>query len=56
MQSLHAAESSKGASLFTDGVQEDEFLSPDVAFKLDIVQADANNLNAKFNIALHIIT
>jgi thioredoxin:protein disulfide reductase len=50
LQSLHAAESSKGANLFTDGIAEDEFLSPDVAFKLDITQKDANNLTAKFNI------
>ena len=50
MQMLHAAESSKGANLFTDTIQEEEFLSPDVAFKLDITQADANNLNAKFKI------
>ena len=50
MQSLHAAESNKGASLFTDGIAEEEFLSPDVAFKLDVVQADANNLSAKFKI------
>ncbi len=50
VQSLHAAESSKGANLFTDGIAEEEFLSPDVAFKLDITQADANNLSAKFKI------
>ena len=50
LQSLHAAESSKGASLFTDGIAEEEFLSPDVAFKLEVVQADANNLSAKFKI------
>jgi thiol:disulfide interchange protein DsbD len=50
VQSLHAAESSKGASLFTDGIAEEEFLSPDVAFKLDVVQADANSLRASFKI------
>ena len=50
VQSLHAAESSKGANLFTDTIQEDEFLSPDVAFKLDITPLDANNLSAKFKI------
>jgi thioredoxin:protein disulfide reductase len=50
LQSLHAAESSKGANLFTDGIAEEEFLSPDVAFKLDITQKDANNLSAKFKI------
>jgi thioredoxin:protein disulfide reductase len=50
VQLLHAAESSKGASLFTDGAQEEEFLHPDVAFKLDIVAKDANNLTASFKI------
>ncbi len=50
MQTLHAAESSRGASLFTDTIEEEEFLSPDVAFKLDIVQKDANSLSANFKI------
>ena len=50
VQSLHAAESSKGANLFTDTIQEDEFLSPDVAFKLDITPLGANILNANFKI------
>lgn len=51
MQTLHAVESSsKGASLFTDTLEEEEFLSPDVAFKLDITQKDANNLTANFKI------
>jgi thiol:disulfide interchange protein DsbD len=50
MQTLHAAESSKGVSLFTDAIEEDEFLSPDVAFKLDIVQKDASSLSANFKI------
>lgn len=50
MQTLHAAESSKGASLFTDSIQEEEFLSPDVAFKLDIVQKDSSSLSANFKI------
>jgi thiol:disulfide interchange protein DsbD len=50
MQTLHAAESSKGASLFTDSIEEEEFLSPDDAFKLDIVQKDANSLSANFKI------
>lgn len=49
VQSLHAAESSKGASLFTDTVEE-EFLSPDVAFKLDITQKNASSLSANFKI------
>lgn len=50
MQTLHAAESSKGVSLFTDTIEEEEFLSPDVAFKLDIVQKDASSLSANFKI------
>ncbi len=50
MQTLHAAESSKGANLFTDLIEEEEFLSPDVAFKLDIVQKDTNSLSANFKI------
>ena len=44
MQTLHAGEASKSASLFTDDTKEEEFLSPDVAFKLDIVAQDANTL------------
>ena len=50
LQTLHAAESSKGASLFTDGIEEEEFLSPDIAFKLDITQKDASNLTANFKV------
>lgn len=50
MQTLHATESSTGASLFTDTIEEEEFLSPDVAFKLNIVQKDANSLSAYFKI------
>ena len=50
MPTLHAAASSKGASLFTDSVDEEEFLSPDVAFKLNIVQKDASSLSASFKI------
>ncbi len=50
MQTLHAAESSQGASLFTESIEEEEFLSPDVAFKLDIVQKDASSLSANFKI------
>lgn len=49
VQLLHAAESSKGASLFTN-VEEDEFLPPDVAFKLDVSPKDASNLTANFDI------
>ena len=51
LQSLHAGESSsKGASLFTDTLEEEEFLSPDVAFKLDVVQKDSSSLSANFKI------
>ena len=50
MQTLHAAEVSKGASLFSNASDEEEFLSPDAAFKLDIVQKDASSLSAKFKI------
>ena len=50
LQTLHAGEASKGASLFTDDIKEEEFLSPDVAFKLDIAPQDANTLVASFKI------
>ena len=50
LQTLHAGEASKGASLFTDDTKEEEFLSPDVAFKLDIVAQDANTLVASFKV------
>jgi thioredoxin:protein disulfide reductase len=50
-QSLHAAEtSSAGGSLFTDDNKEEEFLSPDVAFKLDLSAKDAANVTADFKI------
>ncbi len=49
VQLLHATESSKGASVFTN-VEEDEFLPPDVAFKLDVSPKDASNLTANFDI------
>jgi thioredoxin:protein disulfide reductase len=48
-QWLHAAEPSSKLD-FTDGVQEEEFLSPDVAFKLDINAADSQNLVASFKV------
>jgi thioredoxin:protein disulfide reductase len=50
LQTLQAEESSKGFSLFTEDVQEQEFLSPDVAFKLEVVQKDAQHLSADFKI------
>ena len=51
VQLLHAGETSSntGKSLFSDSAEE-EFLPPDVAFKLDIVAKDANNLSANFKI------
>lgn len=48
---LHAGEtSSAGRNAFLEDVKEDEFLSPDVAFKLDLTAIDAQNLNANFKI------
>jgi thioredoxin:protein disulfide reductase len=49
--SLAANSSSSGFSAFTDGVEEDEFLHPDEAFKLDVIAKDSNNLDAIFTIA-----
>ena len=50
LQSLHAGESSSAnKSLFTEDVEE-EFLSPDVAFKLDLNAKDASNVTADFKI------
>lgn len=49
---LHAGESSSGGrNAFIEEIQEDEFLSPDVAFKLNLSVIDAENLNANFKIA-----
>jgi thioredoxin:protein disulfide reductase len=50
--SLHAGETSSnmGKNLFANDTKEDEFLSPDVAFKLDIAQKDANHLSANFKV------
>ncbi len=49
--SLHAGESS-GASknLFANDTKEDEFLSPDVAFQLNLAAKDAQNITANFKI------
>jgi thioredoxin:protein disulfide reductase len=48
---FYAAENaSTSASLFTNDAKEDEFLSPDVAFKLDINAQDANHLSANFKV------
>jgi thioredoxin:protein disulfide reductase len=50
LQSLHAGESSTSKSIFTDDAADEEFLSPDVAFKLDLSATDANNVSADFKI------
>lgn len=50
LQTLHAEDSSKGVSLFTEETGEQEFLSPDVAFKLEVVQKDAQHLSANFKV------
>ena len=48
---FYAAESSNtGANLFTTDASEDTFLSPDVAFKLELVAKDASNLTANFKV------
>ncbi len=48
---LHAGETnSVGKNAFIDDIQVDEFLSPDVAFKLDLTVVDAQNLNANFKV------
>ena len=50
LQSLHAGESSSASkSLFTEDAEE-EFLPPDVAFKLDLTAKDADNVTADFKI------
>ena len=51
VQLLQAGETSSNAvkSLFTDNAEE-EFLPPDVAFKLDLVAVDATNVSANFKI------
>ena len=50
LQSLHAGESSSTSkSLFTEDAEE-EFLPPDVAFKLDLTAKDADNVTADFKI------
>ena len=41
---------SKGASLFTDEVAEEEFLSPDVAFRLDLNALNSDTLKAEFKV------
>lgn len=58
LQTLHAGESSAiGKNIFSDTLQEDEFLSPDVAFKLHLTPIDSQNtsdsqtISANFTIA-----
>ena len=49
---LHAGESSVfGKNAFTTTLQEDEFLSPNVAFKLNLSRIDSQNISANFAIA-----
>ncbi|MGB7816080.1 MAG: protein-disulfide reductase DsbD [Methylotenera sp.] len=49
---LHAGESSSiGKSLFSTDTKEDEFLSPDVAFQLNLNAINAQNITANFKIA-----
>lgn len=51
MPLLHAGESnSAGRNAFVEEIQEDEFLAPDVAFKLNLTAIDAQNLKANFKI------
>ncbi len=51
-QLLHAGESSSAVkNAFTEDTKEDEFLSPDVAFHLDLAAKDTQNISANFKIA-----
>ena len=52
LQLLQAGEtsSSTGKNLFTDSAEEEEFLPPDVAFKLELSAKDAGNVTADFKI------
>ena len=48
----HAAEINKSMlNLFSESKAADEFLQPDIAFKLKLSAVDANNINAAFSIA-----
>jgi thioredoxin:protein disulfide reductase len=50
-QWLQAGESSSASkNLFTNEVAEEDFLPPDVAFKLEVTQKDASTLSADFKI------
>ena len=44
---LHAADANlTGKNAFIEDIQEEDFLAPDVAFKLNLTAIDAQNLNA----------
>jgi len=48
---LHAADNNlRGKNAFIEEIQEEDFLAPDVAFKLNLTAIDANNLIASFKI------
>jgi len=48
---LHAADNNlTGKNAFIEEIQEENFLAPDVAFKLNLTAIDANNLSASFKI------
>ena len=48
---LHAADANlTGKNAFIETIQEDDFLAPDVAFKLNLTTIDAQNLNANFKV------
>jgi len=48
---LHAADATlTGKNAFIETIQEDDFLAPDVAFKLNLTTIDAQNLNANFKV------
>jgi len=48
---LHAADANlTGKNAFIETIQEDDFLAPDVAFKLNLTAIDSQNLNANFKV------
>lgn len=49
--SFAANTSSGGFSVFTDSADEDEFLHPDEAFKLNVIAKDSNTLEAIFTVS-----
>ncbi|PCI61462.1 MAG: thiol:disulfide interchange protein [Methylophilaceae bacterium] len=48
--SAAANSSGGGFSLFTEGVEEDEFLHPDEAFKLDVISIGNNAIEGRFTV------